>query len=77
MFVWRRGAWAWRLIAAVLLAPAAYAAPPPRMFATTHPAMGTEFKLYLYSASAEQAATASDEVFEEIDRVEQMSTGAA
>lgn len=57
---------------ALLLAPAAYAAPPLQMFATTHPAMGTEFKLYLYSASAEQAATASDEVFEEIDRVEQL-----
>ena len=77
MFERRRGAregWLVMLLAALLLPPAAFAAAPAqtRMFATTHPAMGTEFKLYLYSASAEQAATASEEVFDEIDRVEQM-----
>jgi thiamine biosynthesis lipoprotein len=50
-----------------------YAAPRPlRLFTTTHPAMGTEFSLYLYSSDSAKAATASEEVFDEIDRVEQL-----
>ena len=34
--------------------------------------MGTEFTLYLYSSKAGEASAISDEVFEEIDRVEQL-----
>ncbi|MBB5315940.1 FAD:protein FMN transferase [Tunturibacter empetritectus] len=49
------------------------AAPSPlRLFTTTHPAMGTEFTLYLYSASPAAAAAASEEVFDEVDRIEQL-----
>jgi thiamine biosynthesis lipoprotein ApbE len=43
-----------------------------RLYTTTHPAMGTTFTLYLYSASTIAAATASEEVFDEIDRIEQL-----
>jgi FAD:protein FMN transferase len=54
--------------------PLALAASPtePRLFTTTHPAMGTEFTLYVYSTDPAVAATASEEVFEEIDRIEQL-----
>ncbi|MBB5338799.1 FAD:protein FMN transferase [Tunturiibacter gelidoferens] len=44
----------------------------PRLFTTTHPAMGTEFSLYLYSRDPEVAAAASVEVFDEVDRIEQL-----
>jgi thiamine biosynthesis lipoprotein len=44
----------------------------PRMFTTVHPAMGTDFTLYLYGTDAARAAEISDEVFDEIDRVEQL-----
>jgi thiamine biosynthesis lipoprotein len=44
----------------------------PRLFTTVHPAMGTDFTLYLYSADAARAAEISDEVFDEVDRVEQL-----
>jgi thiamine biosynthesis lipoprotein len=42
-----------------------------RLFTTTHPAMGTTFTLYLYSANATQAAAISDEVFDQVDASEQ------
>lgn len=53
-------------------APAASAAVEPRLFTTTHPAMGTIFTLYLYSADPSQAASVSQEVFDEVDRIEQL-----
>jgi len=43
-----------------------------KLYTTTHPAMGTEFTLYLYSETADKASSISDEVFEEVDRVEQL-----
>jgi thiamine biosynthesis lipoprotein len=59
------------LAVGLALASSAVAA-TPKLYTTTHPAMGTEFTLYLYSNSASNAATASDEVFDEIDRIEQL-----
>jgi FAD:protein FMN transferase len=43
-----------------------------KLFTTTHPAMGTDFTLYVYSASSSAAAAASQEVFDEVDRIEQL-----
>jgi thiamine biosynthesis lipoprotein len=45
---------------------------PLRLFTFTHPAMATVFTLYLYSDDAGHASTVSEEVFDEIDRVEQV-----
>jgi thiamine biosynthesis lipoprotein len=61
-------------VAALLLSPKASAGTSARtrMFTTTHPAMGTQFTLYLYSARSSEAATIADEVFDEVDRVEQL-----
>jgi thiamine biosynthesis lipoprotein len=69
----RRLATVW-LAMILILTPLAIATAPSqlRLFTTTHPAMGTEFTLYLYSADPAVAATASEEVFDEIDRVEQL-----
>ena len=55
-------------------APLAAAAPSSqlKLFTTTHPAMGTDFTLYLYSTSPSAAAAASQEVFDEVDRIEQL-----
>jgi thiamine biosynthesis lipoprotein len=64
-----------RILVSILLAltlPALAIAATPKLYTTTHPAMGTEFTLYLYSSSAEAAATASEEVFDEVDRIEQL-----
>ncbi|NYF51950.1 FAD:protein FMN transferase [Tunturiibacter gelidoferens] len=63
----------WLAIALSLTPLAVPAAPSQlRLFTTTHPAMGTEFMLYLYSTNPAAAAAASEEVFEEIDRIEQL-----
>ena len=71
----RPGMWAAWCVALLLLfvsaAPAATPA-PLRLFTTTHPAMGTEFTLYLYSASPAVAAATSEEVFDEVDRIEEL-----
>jgi thiamine biosynthesis lipoprotein len=56
----------------LVLAAAAPGAERTRLFTTTHPAMGTEFTLYLYSNRADEAAAISEEVFDEVDRVEQL-----
>ncbi len=42
------------------------------LYTFSHPAMATTFTLYLYSNHAARAAEVSNEVFEEIDRVEQL-----
>lgn len=44
--------------------------PVTQLYCTTHPAMGTEYSLYLYAPSREQAAVIAKPVFEEIDRVD-------
>jgi FAD:protein FMN transferase len=46
--------------------------PPLTLYTTNHPAMGTGFTLYLYSADPAAAAEISEEVFEEVDRIEQL-----
>jgi len=48
------------------------AAAPLTKFTRVHPAMGTEFTLYLYCASAQDADTTAEAVFAEIDRIEQL-----
>ena len=58
--------------AAFAFTPLILAAGPVKLFTTTHPAMGTEFTLYLYSADPGAAANASQDVFDEIDRIEQL-----
>jgi FAD:protein FMN transferase len=42
----------------------------PTLYTTTHPAMGTGFTLYLYDNNPEHAASVSQEIFDEVDRVE-------
>jgi thiamine biosynthesis lipoprotein len=59
-------------LVAALVAPCLFAQKPQRLYTTTHPAMGTGFTLYLYSQDATTAATTSEEVFDEIDRIEQL-----
>jgi thiamine biosynthesis lipoprotein len=46
--------------------------PPLRLYTTTHPAMGTTYTLYLYSDDPQQASAVSDEVFDEVDRIDQL-----
>lgn len=41
-------------------------------FVFTHPAMATTFSLYLYAGDAAKAATVAEEVFDEVDRIEQL-----
>jgi thiamine biosynthesis lipoprotein len=48
------------------------AAPPLKLYTTTHPAMGTTYTLYLYSDDTTQAAAVSAEVFDEVDRIDQL-----
>jgi thiamine biosynthesis lipoprotein len=47
------------------------AATPPTLYTFRHPAMGTEFSLYLYSGSEAEAKAIADEAFDEVDRIEQ------
>ena len=44
--------------------------PVTQLYCTTHPAMGTEYSLYLYAPSREEAATTAKPVFDEVDRVD-------
>ena len=44
--------------------------PVTQLYCTTHPTMGTEYSLYLYAPSREQAAAIAKPVFEEVDRVD-------
>lgn len=44
--------------------------PIAQLYCTTHPAMGTEYSLYLYAPSCEEAAAIAEPVFAEVDRVE-------
>jgi thiamine biosynthesis lipoprotein len=49
-----------------------HAAPRLKLYTTAHPAMGTTYTLYLYSSDPQQASAVSDEVFDEIDRIDQL-----
>jgi FAD:protein FMN transferase len=44
--------------------------PVTQFYCTTHPAMGTEYSLYLYAPSREEAAAIAKPVFDEVDRVD-------
>lgn len=44
--------------------------PGPQLYCTTHPAMGTEYSLYLYARSREEAESIATPVFQEVDRVD-------
>jgi len=44
--------------------------PVTQFYCMTHPAMGTEYSLYLYAHSREEAAAIAKPVFEEVDRVD-------
>jgi FAD:protein FMN transferase len=44
--------------------------PVKELYCTTHPAMGTEYSLYLYAQSREEAESIAMPVFQEVDRVD-------
>jgi thiamine biosynthesis lipoprotein len=44
--------------------------PVAQLYCTTHPAMGTEYSLYLYAQSREEAESIATPVFQEVDRVD-------
>jgi FAD:protein FMN transferase len=44
----------------------------PTLYTTAHSAMGTGFTLFLYDTDARHAAAVSQEVFEEVDRIENL-----
>lgn len=46
--------------------------PVTQLYCTTHPAMGTEYSLYLYAPSREEAQRIAAPVFLEIDRVDRL-----
>lgn len=54
----------------LLLIGSVLASTPLRPFTFTHPAMGTEYTLVLYSRSAAEAEAVSVEVFDEVDRID-------
>ena len=59
-------------LALALAIPACgHAAPPLKLRTFHHPAMGTEFTLYLYARTEAEASSVADEVFDEVDRIEQ------
>jgi thiamine biosynthesis lipoprotein len=45
---------------------------PLTKFTRVHPAMGTDFTLYIYCASAQDADTTAEAVFAEVDRIEEL-----
>jgi thiamine biosynthesis lipoprotein len=47
------------------------AAQPRTVYSFHHAAMGTEFTLYLYASNEAEASGVADEVFDEVDRIEQ------
>lgn len=44
--------------------------PAMHLYCTTHPAMGTEYSLYLYARSRDEAESIARPVFQEVDRVD-------
>ncbi len=72
---------AWKIAIFCLIAVAAsgYGFPigsgvtvPLTMFTRVHPAMGTDFTLYIYCHSASDADTMAEAVFDEVDRIDQL-----
>jgi FAD:protein FMN transferase len=45
--------------------------PASRVYTFRHSAMGTQFSVYLYARSEAEASGVADEVFDEVDRIEQ------
>jgi thiamine biosynthesis lipoprotein len=62
-----------QMLVVLALVGSGYGQPAPRLelYTFRHPAMGTEFAMYLYAVSQSEAGGAADEVFEEVDRIEQ------
>jgi thiamine biosynthesis lipoprotein len=62
------------LLAAVTLAPAAGGASSPdeQLFTRVHPAMGTDFTLYIYAADGGAADREADRVFAIVDQLESL-----
>jgi len=63
---------------AVIAAAAALAIPvcgdaaqTQKVYTFQHPAMGTQFSVYLYARTEPEASGVADEVFDEVDRIEQ------
>jgi thiamine biosynthesis lipoprotein len=50
---------------------ASQTAPRTQLYTFRHPAMGTEFTVYLYASDEATARAATDDVFNEVDRIEQ------
>jgi FAD:protein FMN transferase len=46
--------------------------PVAQLYCTTHPAMGTEYSLYLYAGSRDEAESIAHPVFQEVDRVDEL-----
>ena len=44
--------------------------PATQLYCTTHPAMGTEYSLYLYAGSHQEADSIARSVFQEVDRID-------
>src|ERR1700722_11844776 len=44
---------------------------PQKVYTFRHPAMGTQFAVYLYARNEAEASGVADEVFDEVDRIEQ------
>jgi thiamine biosynthesis lipoprotein len=64
----------WLQLAAVLtlsLCGYSQTAPHPQLYTFRHPAMGTEFTVYLYASDEPKATAAANDVFDEVDRIEQ------
>lgn len=43
-----------------------------RLYSSIHPAMGTEYTLYLYARSCDEAEATAQQAFDEIDRIEDL-----
>ncbi|NYF80782.1 FAD:protein FMN transferase [Granulicella arctica] len=65
--------WIVTIAAAIALAIPArcHMAPARKLYTFRHPAMGTQFALYVYARTEAEASGVADEVFEEVDRIEQ------
>lgn len=58
--------------AAFAIVPARPADAATRLYSSVHPAMGTEYTLYLYARSCEEAEATAQQAFDEIDRIDEL-----
>ncbi len=68
-------AWPQRLLAIIacaMMCVHAQAPAAPALYFTQHEAMAATWTLYLYAPTAQAASDASDQVFDEVDRIEQL-----